>query len=123
MKIGIAKLLLPLALTALLGGCKELQEISALEIRDIDLSAVADGSYEWLQDHKFVTARVRVTVAGGRIEAIELLEHEHGPKHGGEAIIGRVLEKQSLAVDAVTGSTGSSKVILKAVESALAQGL
>lgn len=27
------------------------------------------------------------------------------------------------SVDAVTGSTGSSKVILKAVESALAQGL
>jgi uncharacterized protein with FMN-binding domain len=35
----------------------------------------------------------------------------------------RVIDAQSLAVDAVSGSTYSSKVVLKAIETALKKGL
>jgi uncharacterized protein with FMN-binding domain len=106
-----------------LSGCKELDAIDALTIEDIDLSAVKDGDYEALQDNKLVTARVAVSVRGGRISGIRLTEHGHGPNHGADALADRVLAAQSLKVDAVTKSTYSSKVVLKAIETALKQGL
>jgi uncharacterized protein with FMN-binding domain len=100
-------------------GCTFIEEINKLTILDVDLSQVADGVYEGAQENFPVTAKVKVTVSQGKIADIAILEHGHGPDHGAEAIIPRVLEKQSLIVDAVSGSTYSSRVILKAVEKAL----
>ena len=104
-------------------GCGSLKELETLTIRDIAVSAVKDGVYEGQQRNFPVSARVRVTVKGGSITAIELLRHSHGPGHGAEAILERVLAEQSLRVDAVSGSTYSSKVVLKALEVALDKGL
>ena len=69
-----------------------------------------------------VTAKVRVSVRGGRITDLQLLSHMHGPGHGADAILKRVLASQSLRVDAVSGASYSSKVVLKAIETALNQG-
>ena len=55
--------------------------------------------------------------------AIEVLKHSHGPGHGAGAIIDRVIAAQSLKVDAVSGASLSSKVMLKAIEKALEKGL
>jgi len=63
-----------------------------------------------------------VTVKDGAITGIDLIRHVHGPDHGAEQILVRVMERQSLRVDAVSGSTTSSKVVLKAIESALQKG-
>ena len=104
-------------------GCGSLEELETLTIRDIAVRAVKDGVYEGQQSNFPVSARVRVTVKGGSITAIELLRHSHGPGHGAEAILERVLAEQSLGVDAVSGSTYSSKVVLKALEVALDKGL
>ena len=119
MRLGAAAL----ACVLTFGGCEELKEIEALTIEDVDPSAVRDGDYEGFQDNKLVTARAVVSVRGGRIAGLRLTEHGHGPKHGAEAILDRVMEKQSLKVDAVSGSTSSSKVVLKAIETALRKGL
>ena len=106
-----------------LAGCSGIEEIEALTVEDVQVSRVQDGRYEAAQRNLPVTAKVRVTVEGGRIADIELLRHFHGPDHGADAIVERVIAEQSLQVDAVSGATYSSKVVLKAVESALRQGL
>jgi uncharacterized protein with FMN-binding domain len=105
-----------------LAGCSGLEEINRIAVRDVALSTVKDGSYEGSQRNFPVTAKVRVTVENGRITDIRLLRHFHGPGHGADEILGRVLAKQSLQVDAVSGATYSSKVVLKAIESALEKG-
>lgn len=66
-------------------------------------------------------ARVRVTVQGGRIHDVEILAHfASGIGHQADDVIpGRIVAEQSTAVDAVTGATNSSRVIMNAVEDAL----
>jgi uncharacterized protein with FMN-binding domain len=104
-------------------GCEFIEEIEKLTIEDIAVHDVKDGTYEGAQSNVPVTARVKVTMRDGRITDITLLGHSHGPGHGADEILDRVIQKQSLEVDAVTGATYSSKVILKAMEKALTQGM
>jgi len=110
------------------GSMKEMEEkakgIDSIVVADIDFSKLADGTYEDFQDFGLDTAKVSVTVAGGKVTDIRVLQHQHGPgkKHSGEPVAKRVLDAQSLRVDVVSGATGSSKVILKAIETALAKG-
>ena len=103
-------------------GCGSLKELDALTIRDIAVSAVKEGFYEGQQSNFPVSASVRVTVKGGSITDIELFRHSHGPGHGARAILARVLAEQTLRVDAVSGSTYSSKVVLKDLEVGLDKG-
>jgi len=103
--------------------CKNLEEIEGLTIENIAVSVVKEGDYQGYQNYFPVTAKVLVSVRDGRITDIKLLAHSHGPGHGADGIIERVLEKQSLIVDAVSGATYSSKVVLKAIESALKKGM
>jgi uncharacterized protein with FMN-binding domain len=103
-------------------GCEAIEEIEKLTIEDISIKGVGDGDYKGSQDNFPVTAEVLVTVKDGRITGIKLLGHSHGPGHGADEIVGRVIAKQSLMVDAVTGASYSSKVVLKAIEKALKQG-
>jgi len=64
---------------------------------------------------------VDVTVKSQNIAAVNIIEHTGSPKgkRVENGIIERIIEKQSLDIDAVSGATASSKAILKAVESAL----
>jgi uncharacterized protein with FMN-binding domain len=86
------------------------------------VSAVRDGSYEGKGFLLPVSVRVRTTVSGGRITSVELLKHFNGQGKPAEAIIPRVIEKQSLGVDVIAGATYSSLAILKAMEDALSKG-
>ena len=97
-------------------------KVDALAFDEIDLSKVANGVYEGQCDTGVVRARVQVTVRDHRMESIELLEHENGRGTPAEAILDQMVQKQTTAVDAVSGATCSSKVIRKAVENALAEG-
>jgi uncharacterized protein with FMN-binding domain len=98
---------------------KNLEALNHMEIKDIDLSTVADGTYDGSSGAFPVTAEVRVTVRDHAITGIELVSHSHGPDHGADAITGQVIKAQSLDVDGVSGATTSSKVILLAIEDAL----
>ncbi|HWR12415.1 MAG TPA: FMN-binding protein [Rectinemataceae bacterium] len=85
-----------------------------------DISAKANGVYTGGYDGGLVKATVAVTLSAGRIDAIKILSHDCGPVgKKGEAVVDRVVEKQTLAVDVVSGATGSSMVLLKAIEIAI----
>ena len=98
-------------------------KVNALTFDEIDLTKVVDGVYEGQCDTGVVRARVQVTVRDHRMENIELLEHENGRGTPAEAILGQMVQEQTTAVDAVSGATCSSKVIRKAVENAITEGL
>ena len=106
-----------------IGDYKAKVKVNALTFDEIDLTKVVDGVYEGQCDTGVVRARVQVTVRDHRMESIELLEHENGRGAPAEAILDQMLQNQTTAVDAVSGATCSSKVIRKAVENALAEGL
>jgi uncharacterized protein with FMN-binding domain len=110
-----------LALCLTLSGCFA-DDIKKLEIGEIDPASVKDGTYEASQENDPITAKVQVEVKSGRMEAIRLIDHSHGPKKGADAIVERVLASQSLKVDSISGATLSSKVVLKAIEKALEKG-
>ena len=97
-------------------------KVDALTFDAIDLKKVEDGIYEGQCDTGVVRARVQVTVRDHRMESIELLEHENGRGTPAEAILSQMVQKQTTAVDAVSGATCSSKVIRKAVENAITAG-
>lgn len=98
----------------------DLEALKTMEIKNVDLAAIPDGVYGGSGGTFPVTAEVDVTVKDHVITDIALINHSHGPGHGADAITGEVVEAQSLTVDAVSGATLSSKVILKAIENALA---
>ncbi|MBD3391061.1 MAG: FMN-binding protein [Chitinivibrionales bacterium] len=96
--------------------------IKGMRVENIDFEDVKDGSYEGAVNAVLVSARVRVDVKDGAVTGIEILEHNHGPKYSGGPMVQRILDAQSLEVDAISGATGSSVAICKAVEKALIKG-
>ncbi len=86
---------------------------------ELSLASVEDGVYCGEYATKLVSAKVEVEVSDSEIIEITVLDHECGPGHSAEAITADVVACQSLDVDAISSSTMSSKVILKAVEVAL----
>lgn len=96
-----------------------LEELKYLQIEEVDLSTIKDGSYSGEYSALPVSAKVKVTVEGHQITDIELVEHVNGQGSGAEIIPATVVEKQTLQIDTVSGATYSSKVILKAIENAL----
>lgn len=92
-------------------------------ISEINLLKIKDGAYEGEYKSLLVSARVKVEVKKGRIKNINIIEHKHGRGKRGEEITNSVLSSQSLKVNPISGATVSSKVILKAIESALKKGL
>ncbi|MCX7776395.1 MAG: FMN-binding protein [Rectinemataceae bacterium] len=111
-----------LAVAVMLGSCKLPADIAGISVQTPDLTKVADGTWRGICNASLIKAQVAVTVHGGRIETIVIERHEHGRGGKAEAIVDRVIARQSLEVDVVSGATGSSKVILKAIEQALAEG-
>jgi len=98
---------------------KNLNALAEMKISDVDLSAVADGTYEGEYSAFPVIAEVSVTVKDHKITRIDLIKHFNGQGSAAEAIPGKVVEAQSLQVDAISGATHSSKVILLAIRDAL----
>jgi uncharacterized protein with FMN-binding domain len=99
------------------------RDVAAISFADPDISSVADGEYTGECDVGYIYAEVKVTVIGGAVTEIELLEHRNERGRAGEGVVGAILSEQRSDVDAVSGATYSSKVIKKAVENALAKGI
>ena len=81
-----------------------------------------DGDYSGECDVGYIYAKVDVSVSDGIIENIELIEHRNERGAAGEGVIDEILAKQSVEVDAISGATNSSRVIMKAVENAFSGG-
>jgi uncharacterized protein with FMN-binding domain len=81
-----------------------------------------DGVYRGIYDLSGTPVKVTldVTVQNQSITAIHIVRHSCSPiGKKAEKITAKIIENQSLNVDAVSGATGSSVAILKAVENAL----
>jgi len=98
---------------------EDMATLKTLDIPAIDLSAVEDGVYEGSYKALPISVEVLVTVREHQITEIELVKHTNGQGEAAEAVTGSVMEAQSLQVDAVSGATYSSKVILLAIGDAL----
>lgn len=90
-------------------------------INQVNISKKNDGEYEGYYQIKPVSAKVNVQVADGKITTIDIKEHMTGLGKNGEKIVNKIIDEQSIAVDAVSGATQSSVTIIKAVEDALSK--
>ncbi len=82
-------------------------------------TSLADGVYSGRYGNFPNLARVKVTIKDGRIDHIRLVHHGM-PKARKTAQ--RIIDKQSTIVDAVSGATNSSIVIMNAVQCAIDNG-
>ena len=112
-------LLTVIAVMCLSCSTSQLKDIEALLP---DLAGKNDGIYRGEYDLEGTPVKVAldVTVKSHYVAAVKIIKHTCSPiGKKAEKITGRIIETQSLNVEAISGATGSSKAILKAVENAL----
>ena len=79
-----------------------------------------DGTYEGSYRGGPNKALVRVTIKDNRIAHIQIVEHwELRGKNAELTVVRNIIEQQSTGVDAVSGATNSSRVIMNAVQRAI----
>lgn len=98
---------------------KNLNGLKDTEIEDVDLSGISDGIYPGSYKALPIFVKVDVTIKDHAIADIEIIKHDNGKGSAAEAIISDVVAAKSLKVDAISGATYSSKVILLAIQDAL----
>lgn len=96
-----------------------LESLKDLEIANIDISKVGDGTYTGSCQVFPITVEVEVTINNHQITGVNLLKHQNGQGAPAEAILNKVVDAQTLQVDIVSGATYSSIVILRAIENSL----
>jgi len=102
----------------LVASCVNLDKIV---ITNPNFQELKDGTFQGNSKVGPVRVTLNVTVRNRAITFIEIVEHFNGRGKKAEEIVPLIIEKQSLEVDVISGATGSSKAILKAVEDALRQ--
>lgn len=102
---------------------KEHREANSVSVKDIDIATIQDGVYEGYYAGGMYGLRenkVKVTVSGGKISDIQLMDDPENPQiEVIEQLYLRVIDEQRLSVDVVTGASLTSKAYLKAIEDAL----
>lgn len=84
--------------------------------------AYSDGTYTGSGTSRFGGFEVAVTIAGGRITGVDITRATtRYPASRVARLPGQVVERQSAAVDMVSGATASSRAFRDAVAQALAQ--
>jgi uncharacterized protein with FMN-binding domain len=94
-------------------------DLDKIVIHSPDLNQIADGIYQGKSRVGPVRVTLDVTIKDRAISSIKIIKHFNGRGKQAETIVPAIIEAQSLDVDVVSGATGSSKAILKAVENAL----
>lgn len=102
---------------------KLVKEARELEDVFIDLSKVEDGTYEGHSELGPVIVDVKVTVKKGKITEIEIVNHQNGLGKSANMIVNKMVDENTYDVDAVSGATVSSEIIMNAVNNALQKGL
>lgn len=88
-------------------------------IEKIDMSTIQDGEYTYRFGKIPVFVDLKVSVKDHVINTITIKEQSSGPGYEALETIDRILAKQEAKVDAVSGATTSSKVIMIATYKAL----
>lgn len=118
--LGVVLALAFLAVLSLAMQTITLRRIRNMEIRDSDLSSLADGAYLGRAKFGNFTYEAEVTVKDHRITDLEFTRNRKSSyARFAEGIIPKVIENQNANVDAITGATTTSKALMKAVENAL----
>ncbi|MBQ9140585.1 MAG: FMN-binding protein [Lachnospiraceae bacterium] len=89
----------------------------------VNISMVADGTYEGHSEMGPVIVDVRVTVSNGELESVVLLNHQNGLGQSANSIVDAMVKSNTQDVDAISGATVSSEIIINAVNNALQQGV
>ncbi len=92
----------------------------------LDIGSVPDGVYRGSGRGLFGDIVVEINLAGGRITAIEIVEHSETPTYLAEAaslVPPQIIDEQALEVDTKSGATGSCDGIVEAVLDALTRAL
>jgi uncharacterized protein with FMN-binding domain len=99
-----------------LSGCAKTEIIGG----PVEPGKLVDGFYKGSAQGGPNSAIVKVTIQDQKITYIEILEHDAWKGKKAEPIIPqRIIDQQSTDVDAVSGATNSSKVLMNAVQDAL----
>jgi uncharacterized protein with FMN-binding domain len=103
---------------------KEHKEARSLPLKAVDFGKLKDGTYHGAYEggmYKWRANECDVTVANGKVTDIQLAaSKDPGGKNTQHRVLyDRVVQAQSLQVDAISGATLTSKAYLKAVEDAL----
>ena len=105
-----------LSICLFLSGCAKTEIIGG----SVEHDKLVDGVYEGSASGGPNKAVVNVTIEDQKIVKIEIVEHRAMKGKKAEPIIPqRIIDKQSTDVDAVSGATNSSNVIMNAVQDAL----
>lgn len=101
-------------------GWVNLNRLRTMPVRSPDLSTINDGIYKGSFSDGGGIYSVEVEIDNHSISKLNF-ETDRNSKYVNYArpVINRVIEEQTLSVDAITGATTTSKCILKAVEEAL----
>jgi len=100
----------------LMAGCQTAPVMGA----PVDNARLKDGTYEGIYRGGPNKAVVEVTIKDQAIVNIQIVEHQAWKGHKAEApIVERIIANQSTRVDAVSGATNSSNVIMNAVQNAV----
>ncbi len=100
------------------------KEIRTMAIEEVSMDNSKDGVYQGEYSYSSTTCKVEVVVRDHKIADIKVLisdKSEYAKK--AEAVLDKVIEKQTLQVDVVAGATTTSKALLKATENALKKGI
>ena len=98
---------------------KLVAEVNAFDRTAIDISSIPDGIYEGSSETMLVKVNLKVTVADGKIDNIEIIKHECGKGLPANAIVDDMIKENTVEVDTVSGATFSSEVIKDAMRNAL----
>ena len=103
-------------ITTWFSACKETSVIGG----PVDHARLTDGVYEGSYKGGPNKATVKVTIKDKRIFSIEIVEHSAWKGKKAEPVIPKsIVDSQSTKVDAVSGATNSSNVIMNAVQKAI----
>ncbi|UEL47969.1 FMN-binding protein [Terrisporobacter hibernicus] len=122
MKFKKTKIFLGVLLVIIVSGffvmTRGIKEGKKLEINSVDISKLENGTYIGKYSKDRWISEVEVSVRGKKIENIKTLSQPLTPDVGDE-LSKRIIEKQNVNVDVISGATVSSKAYLKSVENAL----
>lgn len=119
--IGVGALVLLLAIAGGIYAWRFASGSKKITVRDVDISTVPDGEFRGEFKFFHVSAVVEVTVEDGRMTDIAIVKGDANRAHM-ETAVQKVIDRQTLEVDTVSGATVSTKAVLKAIENALTGG-
>ena len=99
-----------------------LNEGAKVQIGNVDLATVADGVYDGKYKSGRWTNELNVTVKEHKITDIKVVKDvTFSNEASAQQLFDKIIDKQEIAVDAVSGATVTSKAYQKSIENALSK--